>query len=181
MKLDRDSGWLQEVRLRASPHFNDRPITSAIDLLVVHGITLPPGQFGGIYIDDLFLGQLDSDAHPFFATIAAVQVSAHALIDRQGALTQYVSFLQRAWHAGASHWQGRDNCNDFSIGVELEGCDEVPYTKAQYQTLAQLAQLLMDNFSGIMPQRIVGHSDIAPQRKTDPGPAFDWDYFRSLL
>ncbi len=169
------------MRLRASPHFNDRPITSAIDLLVVHGITLPPGQFGGSYIDDLFLGQLDSDAHPFFATIAAVQVSAHALIDRQGALTQYVSFLQRAWHAGASHWQGRDNCNDFSIGVELEGCDEVPYTKAQYQTLAQLAQLLMDNFSGIMPQRIVGHSDIAPQRKTDPGPAFDWDYFRSLL
>ncbi len=181
MRLDTKSGWLKEVKLLASPHFNDRPIENDIDLLVVHGITLPPGQFGGGYIDDFFLGQLDSGADPFFATIAAVKVSAHALIDRQGSVTQYVSFLKRAWHAGVSHWQGRDNCNDFSIGVELEGCDEVPYTNAQYQSLAQLAQLLMNHFSGVVPQRIVGHSDIAPQRKTDPGPAFDWDYFRSLL
>ena len=180
-QLDNRTGWLQGVKWLASPHFNQRPPKTIVDLIVIHGITLPPGEFGQRHIDNFFLGKLERHIHPFFATIAEMEVSAHLLVNRRGEITQYVSLLERAWHAGQSHWQGRDNCNDFSIGIELEGCDDRPYMEAQYQTLTALAQLIMHHFPAITPARIVGHSDIAPQRKTDPGPAFDWDYFTSLL
>ncbi|GAA4500182.1 1,6-anhydro-N-acetylmuramyl-L-alanine amidase AmpD [Pseudaeromonas paramecii] len=150
-------------------------------MLVVHGISLPPNQFGGPWIDDLFLGRLEPHAHPYFAEIAGLEVSAHCLIRRDGSLTQYVSFLERAWHAGRSCFMGREACNDFSIGVELEGTDTTPYTEAQYQSLADLARCLMGAYPQITCERIVGHCDIAPGRKTDPGPAFNWSHLRAIL
>lgn len=173
-------GWLANCRHLSSPHCNARP-ESEISLLVVHGISLPPDQFGGPWIDDLFMGRLDPNAHPYFAQIAGLEVSAHGLIRRDGSLIQYVSFLERAWHAGRSCFMGREACNDFSIGVELEGTDTTPYTEAQYQTLARLAHCLMGAYPQITGERIVGHSDIAPGRKTDPGPAFNWSHLRNLL
>jgi AmpD protein len=141
---------------------------------VIHGISLPPGKFGGPYVDQLFTATLDPAAHPFFAQIAHLQVSAHLLIQRTGEIIQYVSFLKRAWHAGLSHFAGRTGCNDFSIGIELEGCDDVPYTNEQYQQLNSVIKILQATWPLITQQRIVGHCDIAPGRKTDPGPAFDW-------
>lgn len=175
-----DAGWLALCRRQPSPHCNPRP-GGEISLLVVHGISLPPGEFGGPWIDDLFMGRLDPMAHPFFASIAGLQVSAHCLIRRDGEVVQYVPFTLRAWHAGVSSFQGRSACNDFSIGIELEGTDEGGYTEAQYQQLAHLARLLMRVYPAITPQRIVGHCDIAPGRKTDPGPAFDWTGWRARL
>lgn len=175
-----EAGWLQSVRQLRSPHCNPRP-AGEISLLVVHGISLPPDQFGGPWIDDLFMGRLDPQAHPYFAEIAGLQVSAHCLIRRDGSLTQYVSFLERAWHAGRSSFLGREACNDFSIGVELEGTDTTPYTEAQYRSLARLARSLMATYPQISCERIVGHSDIAPGRKTDPGPAFDWSHLHAML
>lgn len=161
-----------------SPNQDDRPPGCAVDLLVLHNIGLPPGEFGGPWIDDLFLNRLDPEAHPYFRDIAALRVSAHLLIRRDGALIQYVPLHRRAWHAGVSEFQGRPRCNDFSIGIELEGADRVPFTDAQYARLIEVVAEIRRRHPAITPERIVGHSDIAPQRKTDPGPAFDWQRLR---
>lgn len=181
MKYHLEGDWLAGARKVPSPHCNERPEGAAIDLLVVHSISLPPGQYGGSYIDDLFLGQLDSSAHPYFQEIEGMRVSAHLLIDRHGRVTQYVPFHKRAWHAGQSEFCGRDNCNDFSIGIELEGLDTDTYTDAQYQALAEVTAAIMAGFPGITSDSITGHSDIAPGRKLDPGPGFDWQRFHAEL
>ena len=172
--LDEAGAWLQGVRRSPSPNCDARPAGAGIDLLVVHGISLPPGRFGSTCIEDFFLNRLDIESDPFFATIATLRVSAHAVIARDGAVTQFVPFTMRAWHAGVSCFKGRERCNDFSIGIELEGCDDVPYTGPQYRSLGRLCAFLMRRWPGITAERIVGHCDIAPGRKTDPGPAFDW-------
>ena len=145
---------------------------------MIHNISLPPGDFGGPHIDELFMGTLDPAAHPFFEEIAGLRVSAHYLIRRDGSLIQYVPPEKRAWHAGVSCWKGREKCNDFSIGVELEGADDVPFAEPQYETLARLTRELQEQFG---PLDIAGHSDIAPDRKTDPGPWFDWQRFRAAI
>ncbi|MBV9315988.1 MAG: 1,6-anhydro-N-acetylmuramyl-L-alanine amidase AmpD [Gammaproteobacteria bacterium] len=179
--IDHATGLIVGARQVLSPHFDERPAGNLPELLVIHGISLPPGEFGGPWIDRLFTGTLPADAHPFFAGIAAHRVSAHVLIRRDGELVQYVPFSQRAWHAGPSTYQGRNACNDFSIGVELEGTDDAPYTDAQYGALAALSAALLTAYESLSAQAIVGHSDVAPGRKTDPGPAFDWARFRALL
>lgn len=181
MKLNLETGWLEGISHCPSPHYDERPIGMDIDLIVIHGISLPPGEFGGPFIDQLFTQTLASEAHPYFALIAQLRVSAHVLIRRTGEMTQYVSLFQRAWHAGVSCFVGRTHCNDFSIGIELEGSDEVPYTDEQYQQLAQLINLLQQIWPHINCNCIVGHCDIAPGRKTDPGPAFDWERLHELM
>lgn len=173
-------GWLQEAKHSLSPNCNDRPEGAAIDLLVIHNISLPPGEFGGNWINDLFHNRLDPDAHPYFAEIHGMEVSAHCLIRRDGEIIQYVPFDKRAWHAGVSSFCGQENCNDFSIGIELEGSDETPYTDAQYDALVSLTAAIQQAYPEITGDRIAGHSDIAPERKTDPGPAFDWDKYRTM-
>lgn len=178
MRLEK--GWLVGIRQVPSPHHDDRPEDEAPSLLVVHNISLPPGQFGGPWIDALFTGTLDPNADPFFAEIAHLRVSAHCLIRRDGEIVQYVAFDKRAWHAGVSNYHGRERCNDFSIGIELEGTDTLAYTDAQYQQLAALTQLLITEYPAIT-DNMTGHCDIAPVRKTDPGPAFDWARFRTLV
>jgi len=172
---------LSAARFVPSPNCDDRPEPRDISLLVIHGISLPPGQFGGPYVDALFCNTLDPAEHPYFADICNLRVSSHVLVRRDGSLVQYVPFDRKAWHAGRSCFQAREQCNDFSIGVELEGTDEVPYTNAQYQTLIELTRALMLVYPGIVPGTIAGHSDIAPGRKTDPGPAFDWQRYRAAL
>ena len=172
--LDETGAWLDGVRHAPSPNFDARPEGAPVDLLVVHAISLPPGHFGTAHVEDLFCNRLDPRAHPFFASIASLRVSAHAVITRDGEITQYVPFTMRAWHAGVSCFEGRDRCNDYSIGIELEGCDDVPYASPQYRSLSRLCALLMRRWPAIGLERIVGHCDIAPERKTDPGPAFDW-------
>lgn len=174
-------GWLSSAVQCPSPNFNQRPPGRAIDLLVIHNISLPPGQFGGGFVQTFFSNRLDIDLHPYFQTIVDVKVSAHLLIERTGAVTQFVAFNQRAWHAGASSFCGRDNCNDNSIGIELEGCDDIAYTGEQYEALATITRALRDAYPAISMDRIVGHSDIAPGRKTDPGPAFDWARYQQML
>lgn len=174
-------GWLTEARHCSSPFFNQRPQGEPVSLLVVHGISLPPGQFGGPHIDELFTGKLDPQAHPYFAEIAHLEVSAHCLIRRDGEVVQYVSFLDRAWHAGRSQFDGRENCNDFSIGIELEGTDDSGYSAAQYQQLAAVTRVIQQIYPAVTAERITGHSDIAPGRKTDPGSAFDWVLYRNLM
>lgn len=181
MRLDFASGWLMDVRRVPSPNCDERTPGTVIDLLVIHGISLPPCQYGGGYIDRLFTNTLDGETHPYFKAICTLRVSAHALIERTGEITQYVSLHRRAWHAGVSSFRGRPACNDFSVGIELEGCDEEPYEEEQYRVLADLTRLLMRTWPGIQEDRIVGHADIASDRKADPGPAFDWGYFRALL
>lgn len=176
-----NAGWLQPVRHCPSPNFNQRPAGLPIDLLVIHNISLPAGEFGSGYIEQLFTNCLDCSAHPAFAELRDLQVSAHLLIDRRGEITQFVSFNERAWHAGKSCFDGRENCNDFSIGIELEGTDTLPYAAAQYHNLAAVTRALLAHFPVMQPARIVGHSNIAPERKTDPGPAFDWARYRQLL
>jgi len=163
-----------------SPHFTPKEDCTDVSLLVVHNISLPPNQFGGDYITDFFLGKLDKDAHPYFETIHEMKVSAHCLIKRDGSLVQYVSFLDKAWHAGVSEYKGRDKCNDFSIGIELEGADDILYTELQYQTLAMACFSIQQEYPNIK-DNISGHNQIAPGRKTDPGEAFDWDYFYTCL
>ena len=177
----RETGRISFARWTPSPNFGPRPDGAGISLLVVHNISLPPGQFGGREIEDFFCNQLDHSAHPYFKTIEGVQVSAHLLIRRDGALVQFVSLLDRAWHAGRSCFEGQEACNDFSIGIELEGTDDTPYTTEQYRMLAKVADLIMTAWPDITANRITGHCDIAPGRKSDPGPAFDWRYFRSAL
>jgi N-acetyl-anhydromuramoyl-L-alanine amidase len=180
MQLDPLSGWLGGIRHCPSPNFNARP-QGEVSLLVVHNISLPPGQFGTGKIQAFFQNRLDPDEHPYFAGIAELKVSAHFLIERDGRLTQFVSCQERAWHAGLSRYGERDNCNDFSIGVELEGTDDIPYSDAQYAALTQLIRVLQLAYPELNSQRICGHSDIAPGRKTDPGPAFDWPRLLAAL
>lgn len=174
-------GWLVGVNICPSPNINERPEQTHINLLVVHNISLPPGEFGGGHVQAFFQNKLDIDAHPYFATIAGLRVSAHLFIDRAGEITQFASFSARAWHAGASSFDGVPNCNDYSIGIELEGTDELPYTHAQYHSLEKVTRQLMLTYPKLTPERITGHEHIAPLRKTDPGPAFDWLRFRRAL
>lgn len=181
MRIDTATGLLLGVRQVLSPHWDARPAGVQPDLIVVHGISLPPGEFGGPWVDRLFCGNLPGDAHPSFASIAGLRVSAHALIRRNGAISQYVPFGARAWHAGRSRYGEREACNDFSVGIELEGADEVAYEPAQYGALADLIRALCDGYPTLSQDRIVGHSEIAPGRKSDPGPAFDWMRLRALL
>jgi N-acetyl-anhydromuramoyl-L-alanine amidase len=181
MRIDLATGLASKVRHVLSPHFDTRPQGSAPELIVVHGISLPPGEFGGAWIDQLFAGSLDADAHPYFRDVARQRVSAHALIRRDGQVIQYVPFHARAWHAGESQYEGRAACNDFSIGIELEGTDDLAYEERQYESLAALILALLAAYPSLAKERIVGHSDIAPGRKTDPGRAFDWRRLRRLV
>lgn len=179
--IHRPDPWLSSARRCLSPNQNHRPEGLLPSLLVIHNISLPPGEFGGEAVEAFFCNTLDSSGHPYYREIAGLQVSAHLLIKRTGELVQFVPFDQRAWHAGASQFDGLANCNDFSIGIELEGTDEVPFTQAQYDVLAQVTIELMARYPGIDSTRIVGHSTIAPGRKTDPGPHFNWLYYLSLI
>ncbi len=176
-----DAGWLQSVEVIKSPNFDSRPENAGIKLVVVHGISLPPGEYGGGHIQNFFCNQLDADAHEYFESICSMTVSAHCLIERDGNIVQFVSFLDRAWHAGESQWRGEQACNDFSVGIELEGCDDEAYTESQYTSLANLIAGLQARFPQIASDAITGHSDIAPGRKTDPGPTFDWDKLKQLV
>lgn len=180
MQLDPASGWFDDVRHCPSPNCNPRP-SGEISLLVIHNISLPPAQFATGKVQEFFQNRLDVTEHPYFAGIADLRVSAHFLIERDGAVTQFVSCLERAWHAGVSRFDGREGCNDFSLGIELEGTDDLPFTEAQYHALTTLTRQLQGAFTAITIERIQGHSDIAPGRKTDPGPAFDWTRYRAAL
>jgi N-acetyl-anhydromuramoyl-L-alanine amidase len=174
------SGILAAARYLPSPNFDERPVGCGVNLLVVHNISLPPGEFGGPWIVDLFTNRLDPDAHPYFREIAGLRVSAHFLVRRDGELVQFVPCAKRAWHAGESAWRGRGRCNDFSVGVELEGTDHEPFTDEQYASLARLARALRAAYPIV---ECVGHADIAMPsgRKTDPGPRFDWTRFRQAI
>lgn len=176
-----EQGWLQQARRVPSPNCGPRPATCDPELLVIHNISLPPRCYGGDCVERFFTNRLDWDEHPYFEEIRGVEVSAHLLIQRTGELLQFVNFGERAWHAGQSSYEGRDDCNDFSIGIELEGVDDDPYTDAQYAALSAVTALLITHYPAMGAQKIVGHSDIAPGRKTDPGPAFDWQRFRRQL
>lgn len=165
---------MRDARQVASPNCDARPFGVEVELIVVHGISLPPGEFGGPWIEQFFTNTLPLDAHPYFAEIGDLKVSSHLVIARDGDLTQFVSFDHRAWHAGQSNYRGRSACNDFSIGIELEGIDTLAYESAQYDTLGAVIAALCDAYPRLSPETVVGHSDISPGRKTDPGPAFDW-------
>ncbi|WVD71774.1 1,6-anhydro-N-acetylmuramyl-L-alanine amidase AmpD [Orbus wheelerorum] len=178
MDLKIQRGFLTDTQVIASPYFNERPIGEMINMLVIHNISLPPNQYGGPYVSQLFTGKLDPNEHEYFKTIYQFEVSSHLFICRNGEVIQYVSFDKRAWHAGKSSFQGRDNCNDYSIGIELEGSDFEPFPLIQYTKLAEITRCLK-NYYPI--ESIVGHSDIAPVRKTDPGPYFDWSVYLSSL
>ncbi|HYK13894.1 MAG TPA: 1,6-anhydro-N-acetylmuramyl-L-alanine amidase AmpD [Burkholderiales bacterium] len=177
LKLDTD-GVAAGIRFLPSPNCDERPAGAAPELLVIHNISLPPGEFGGDGIIKLFMNRLDPSAHPYYATIAQLKVSAHFLVRRDGELIQFVPCAKRAWHAGESAWRGRSRCNDFSVGVELEGADDQPFADIQYAELAPLITALQRAYGAL---EIVGHSDIAPARKTDPGPCFDWQRLRRLI
>lgn len=174
-------GWLAGARRMPSPHANERPAGTRIGLVVLHGVSLPPGEFGGSWVEDFFVGRLDFSAHEYFAALRDLHVAPHLLVRRDGEVVQFVSFLRRAWHAGRSSWNGREECNDFSIGIELEGADTIPYTDAQYLALAHILPTLVDAYPGIREGGVVGHADVAPGRKTDPGPAFDWRRLAAAL
>ena len=174
-------GILTGIDYRCSPNQDPRPNIEDISGVVIHNISLPPGDFGGGWIDDLFLNKLDPNAHPYFEQIADMRVSAHVLIRRDGEIIQYVPFDQRAWHAGVSCWNGRERCNDFTIGIEMEGCDEQSFEQPQYESLAEVIKCLCLSYAKITSETITGHQHIAPDRKTDPGPYFDWDYLTELL
>jgi len=180
LTYDPASGQLRPLPFSASPNCDARPKGCPVDLLVIHAISLPPGDYGGPWIDALFQNRLPADEHPYFAAVHALRVSAHLLVDRTGRAVQYVPLDQRAWHAGASCFDGRERCNDFSIGIELEGLPGDRFTSAQYETLAALIIVIRTRFPAITPERVVGHSDIASGRKEDPGPAFDWSHLRQL-
>ena len=181
LTFDSTGDWFDVARRVHSPNFDARPPHCDIDLVVVHGISLPPGEYGGPHIERLFCNRLDPHAHECFGAIAHLKVSAHLLIRRDGALVQFVALSNRAWHAGESRYGGRVRCNDFSIGIELEGTDCTPYEAAQYECLGGVCGALMQRWPGITRDRIVGHCDVAPRRKTDPGPAFDWRRLKRLL
>ena len=173
-----ETGWCVEAVHSPSPNFDSRPAATAVDLIVIHNISLPPGQFGGPYITDLFLNRLDFDIHPYFDRLRNIRVSAHFLIRRDGALVQFVSVHERAWHAGASSFQGRTQCNDFSIGIEMEGSDDSSFTDSQYRVLVELTVALATAFP---VTSVASHQAIAPGRKTDPGPGFDWNRYEKAL
>lgn len=173
--------WLSVALRVPSPNCSERPDPGDISLLVIHNISLPPGQFGGPHIDELFCNRLDPQGHPYFAGICALRVSSHLLIRRDGAVVQYVPFNRKAWHAGKSVFEGRAECNEYSIGIELEGTDDTEFTEVQYERLAVITRLLQQHYPRITAGRITGHSDIAPGRKTDPGPNFDWQRYRHSL
>lgn len=177
MKIDAD-GQCAGAIWTPSPNCDERPENAKVELLVIHNISLPPGEFGGPWIDALFQNRLDAGAHPYFETIAGLEVSAHFLVRRDGELRQYVTTDMRAWHAGESSWKGRARCNDFSIGIELEGADDVPFAEPQYEVLAELTRALFARHGAL---ELAGHSDIAPERKTDPGPWFEWARYRAAV
>lgn len=179
--IDAASGLIQGARFLPSPNCDERPPGVQPELIVVHSISLPPDEYGGPWIDQLFTNALPADAHPYFGQVVALRVSSHVLIRRDGECVQYVPLHLRAWHAGASRYAERERCNDFSIGIELEGSDTVPYEPAQYRELARLILNACAAYPTLSTARLVGHSDIAPGRKTDPGPAFDWPRLRALL
>ncbi len=181
MRYNKKTGWISGISHCPSPNHDDRPDNSDIELLVIHGISLPPGQYGGSYIDQLFTNSLQTDEHPYFKEICDLRVSSHLMIRRSGEITQYVPLNKRAWHAGDSEFKGRSCCNDYSIGIELEGCDDESYEDAQYASLKQLTEIIMKHWPMIIQDHIVGHSDIAPGRKTDPGTAFDWQRYQGLI
>ena len=174
-------GWLCDARTVASPNFNQRPDDTVISLLVIHNISLPPGQYGGHHIEHFFTNQLDCSLDPFYKEIEGVEVSSHLLIKRTGEVVQFVPFADRAWHAGRSSFDACEECNDFSIGIELEGTDDDAYTDMQYKSLTAITQIIMAEYPEITKDRIVGHSDIAPGRKTDPGESFDWHAYFVML
>lgn len=181
MKVDIRTGTLDQARQCLSPNFDERPDGETASLIVIHGISLPPGEFGGPYIDQLFTNTLVAGDHPFFKEIHQLKVSSHLLIRRDGEIVQYVPFHKRAWHAGVSRYNGREACNNFSIGIELEGQDQTPYADSQYQVLARVITALLEAYPDLDKNDIVGHSEIAPGRKTDPGPAFEWTRLGLLL
>jgi AmpD protein len=169
-----DQHWLTTVKRIPSPNYDERPDPADMSLVVIHCISLPQGEFGTPHIAELFCNQLNPDEHPYFKEIYQLKVSAHVLIKRDGSCVQYVPFDKRAWHAGKSNYQGRERCNDFSIGIELEGTESIAYTEAQYSTLKEVIDCLLQTYPSLSKQHITGHSDIAPGRKTDPGASFDW-------
>ncbi len=173
-RIDAASGLIEPARQCPSPNFDERPDRVEPELVVVHGISLPPGEFGGTEVEQFFTNCLDWDAHPYFSEIRGLEVSSHLFIRRDGELVQFVPFTRRAWHAGESGFRGRTRCNDFSIGIELEGEDETPYSDEQYNVLVSVVAALIATYPALSVRRVAGHSDIAPGRKTDPGPAFDW-------
>jgi AmpD protein len=181
LRIDAKTGLALLVRQVLSSHYDARPAGVTPDLIIVHGISLPPAEFGGPWIDRLFTGNLPPEAHPYFAAMAVGRVSAHALIRRDGEIVQYVPFGERAWHSGRSEYRGRGACNDFSVGIELEGTDDVPYEAAQYESLAALIKALLAAYPTLSREHVVGHSDVAPGRKTDPGDSFDWARLRSAI
>jgi AmpD protein len=179
--IDAATGWIDGVRRVVSPNSDERPPGAELELIVVHGISLPPGKFGDGWIERLFCNDLPPDADPYFATVCHLRVSAHVLIVRDGELIQFVPFNRRAWHAGHSDYCGRTGCNDFSVGIELEGTDELPYAAPQYMALATLIAALRRTYPSLRAAEVLGHSDIAPGRKTDPGLGFDWQALRQLI
>ncbi|CAA0082932.1 1,6-anhydro-N-acetylmuramyl-L-alanine amidase AmpD [Zhongshania aliphaticivorans] len=181
MYLIEPTGWLAGAKRCPSPNYNQRPSGDDISLLLIHNISLPAAEFGGPYVHQLFTNCIDCDAHASFQDLRGLTVSAHLFINRKGIIHQFVSFNDRAWHAGVSQFEGRDNCNDYSIGIELEGADDINYTDAQYRELITVTKSLQSYYPAITTNRIVGHSDVAPGRKTDPGIAFDWRYYKTAL
>lgn len=180
-QIDTATGLLQPARQVPSPNFDARPAGMQPELIIMHGISLPPGEYGGPWIDQLFTNTLRVDEHDYFREIAALQVSSHLLIRRDGEAVQYVPFHCRAWHAGTSSYKGRERCNDFSIGIELEGVDDAAYEAAQYVVSAKIIVALCAAYASLSVERLVGHSDVAPGRKTDPGDSFDWPRLKALL
>ena len=180
-EFDAITGRVTPARQVPSPHCDDRPPGALPELIVVHSISLPPGEYGGPWIDRLFTGTLPPDAHAYFREIAALRVSPHLLVSREATVTQYVPIHRRAWHAGESCYAGRSACNDFSVGIELEGTDDSAFEPSQYRVLAELIDVLCVSYPTLSRDRVVGHSQIAPGRKTDPGPLFDWPHLQALL
>lgn len=182
MKLNAASGLIESgAKFLASPHCDNRPENIEISLLVIHCISLPPREFGHEFVEQFFMGKLDSDLHPYFETIKNLRVSAHCYIKRNGELIQFVPLNKRAWHAGKSSFNGVENCNDFSIGIELEGCEDIEYTEQQYSKLVELTKLIQTQYPILTNQNITGHEHIAPNRKTDPGQMFDWGKYYALI
>ena len=181
MRIDPASHLVMGVPYMPSPNADERPQNCPPSLIVIHNISLPPNEFGGPYIEQLFTNCLDLNTHPYFARIGTQRVSAHLLLRRDGTVIQFVPFNRRAWHAGESSYNGRQRCNDFSIGIELEGADDIPYEKVQYTVLASLIDALRIAYPCLSKHAVVGHCDIAPTRKTDPGPAFDWQHLGNEL
>ncbi len=181
MQINTKIGLIADISYHRSPNQDQRPKGEEISGIVIHNISLPPGDFGGGWINDLFLNKLDPNAHPYFSDIANVKVSAHLLIRRDGEVIQYVPFDQRAWHAGISSWDGKERCNDFTIGIELEGCDEQNFEPTQYQQLTIIINALCQSYPKLDHQQVKGHQEIAPDRKTDPGACFDWELLKQLL